>query len=256
MPIVTGELIPGHTSSFSSNPGSIFSGDDFYILSSGLTTIETTIGNNNPLLWNNVTPQSVLEWMRNLVANQLARHGEEWAATFKRFNSGTYNNQWMIVDYNKFTPGEKPKDGLLHVLEQLPGMCVHKDVTHILVENSYWASYNSPYFQEIFNASGLPALVAKYGNWFSHDKTPRALIFARDHSKVTDMNTMVKLMRYNDYQHDPLSACNCTPPYSAENAISARNDLMPADGSYPIPALGHRNHGATDVKVTTSEMRK
>lgn len=29
-------LIPGHTQAFSSYPGSIFSGDDFYILSSGL----------------------------------------------------------------------------------------------------------------------------------------------------------------------------------------------------------------------------
>ena len=31
-----------------------------------------------------------------------------------------YNNQWMAVDYNKFTPGQTPQDGLLVILEQIP----------------------------------------------------------------------------------------------------------------------------------------
>ena len=55
--------------------------------------------------------------------------------------------------------------------------------------------------------------------------------------------------RYNDFKHDPLSACNCTPPYSAENAISARSDLNNASGTYPFSALSHRFHGGTDMKV-------
>jgi hypothetical protein len=33
---------------------------------------------------------------------------------------------------------------------------------------------------------------------------------------------MTRLMRYNNFQSDPVSACDCTPPFSAENAISAR----------------------------------
>jgi len=63
---------------------------------------------------------------------------------------------------------------------------------------------------------------------------------------------MFLLMRYNDYKHDPLSKCDCNPPYSAENAISARCDLNPANGVYPFPALGHRQHGATDAKLTSN----
>jgi len=58
-----------------------------------------------------------------------------------------------------------------------------------------------------------------------------------------------QFLRYNDYTHDPLSKCNCTPPYSAENAISARSDLNPKDGKYPFGALQHRRHGGTDCKV-------
>lgn len=53
-------------------------------------TLETTIGNNNPALWKYLEPRgSVLEWLRNIVANRLARSGPEWAAVFRRFNSGT-----------------------------------------------------------------------------------------------------------------------------------------------------------------------
>nr|CAB3264926.1 putative phospholipase B-like 2 [Phallusia mammillata] len=251
-----GKPLPGHTSSFSSGPGRIYSGDDFYILSSGLVSIETTIGNSNSDLWKYVTPEdSVLEGFRNMAANRMAKNGEEWCEIFSIYNSGTYNNQWMILDYNKFTPGQKPtEEGLLYLLEQIPGTIEYKDVSNVFVNQMYWPSYNCPYFKSIFEKSGTAAMEKKYGNWFSYDKTPRALIFARNQSQVSDLSHMIKLMRYNNFKHDPLSACNCTPPYSSENTIAARCDLNPQSGQYPIAALGFRNHGATDVKVTSSEM--
>lgn len=36
------------------------------------------------------------------------------------FLSFSYNNQWMVVDYKRFKPGQPLQDGLLWVLEQLP----------------------------------------------------------------------------------------------------------------------------------------
>lgn len=92
-----GSLIPGQSGSFSSYPGTIQSGDDFYVLSSGLVTLETTIGNSNNSLYNGITADGiVLEWVRSIVANRLAVNGAQWADLFARLNSGTYNNQVII----------------------------------------------------------------------------------------------------------------------------------------------------------------
>ena len=110
--------------------------------------------------------------------------------------------------------------------------------------------------QDVFNKSGNNELVEEHGDWFTYDKTPRALIFARDAPGVTDMDSMIRLMRYNNYTKDPLSKCDCDPPFSGENAISARCDLNPRNGTYPFSALGHRSHGGTDMKVTSYKLSK
>ncbi|XP_030271663.1 putative phospholipase B-like 2 [Sparus aurata] len=250
-------FIPGGTQAFSSYPGSIFSGDDFYILSSGLVTLETTIGNSNPALWKFVQPTgAVMEWLRNIVANRLASTGADWAKIFSKYNSGTYNNQWMIVNYNHFTPGKTDiKEELFVVLEQIPGLIVFTDKTQELLEKGYWASFNIPYYVDIFNASGCNELVEKYGSWFSLDQNPRAQIFRRNQTAVTDVDSMVRLMRYNNFKEDPLSKCEgCDPPANGENAISARSDLNPANGTYPFGALRQRSHGGTDMKMTSYGM--
>lgn len=126
----------------------------------------------------------------------------------------------------------------------------------------------------------------KYGDWFTYDKNPRAQIFRRNQTQVRDVDSMVRLMRWvlapgifqplcqiftavvvlppapglsllpgrsNNYLQDPLSQCRgCDPPHNAENAISARSDLNPANGTYPFAALRQRCHGGTDTKVGTA----
>lgn len=53
---VSNKVIHGYDMSFSSFPGGLQSGDDFYLISSGLATMETTIENYNRSLWSNVKP--------------------------------------------------------------------------------------------------------------------------------------------------------------------------------------------------------
>ena len=52
------------------------------------------------------------------------------------------------------------------------------------------------FFPYIFNMSGGTENVKKFGSWFSYEGSPRAQIFKRDHHKVVDMNSMMKLMRF------------------------------------------------------------
>lgn len=248
-------IVPGSETSLSSYPGILVSIDDFYILKSQLVVTETTIGNSNKDLWKYVTTDSMLYWIRIMVANRLAYTGQDWASLFALHNSGTYNNQWMVVDYKLFESGHSLKDGLLTVLEQIPGTVYWEDSTEKLRNTSYWASYNIAYYPDIYNSSGTMDAYNKYGDFFSHKNSPRSKIFRRDHHKVNDLNSMISLMRYNNFTKDPLSKCEkCSPPYSGENTIAARSDLNPITGTYPFDALGHRDHGATDMKLTNLKM--
>ena len=162
----------------------------------------------------------------------------------------------MVIDYKLFYPGEPLKDNLFIVLEQIPGQCKWEDKTDVLRQQTYWPSYNLASYPDIYNISGTYDAFVKYGNFFSYENSPRASIFRRDHSKVVDMDSMIKLMRYNNYTKEPFAKCDCNPPFTGENTISARSDLNPASGMYPFEALGHRDHGATDMKVTSFKMAR
>jgi hypothetical protein len=83
---------------FSSRPGDLNSKDDFYILSSGLKVVETSLYNYNTDNFKELNPQSVPCWIRATAASNLARNGQEWISYFSKYNSGTHNNQWVIVD--------------------------------------------------------------------------------------------------------------------------------------------------------------
>ena len=140
----------------------------------------------------------------------------------------------MIIDTKKFVPGaDKSDPELFYILEQIPGDCMSASMSHILDER-YWPSFNLPYFSYIFNVSGYPEKLKKYGDFFSYDKCPRAKIFKRDAPSVNTIEDVKKLIRYNDYQHDPLSLGD------ACHQIASRCDLNPGGSAF----------GAIDAKVT------
>lgn len=236
---------------FSSYPGFLVSEDDFYMMSNGLVVQETTISNNNKTLNElYVKPDTISVWMRNIIANRLSKTGNEWYDYFKTLNNGCYTNQYMIVDFKQFHIHNNLGNNLLWVVEQIPGYTVGKDMTNFLKEQTFWPSYNSAYYPEIREMSNVTAM-EKIDDYYTYYNTSRAKIFRRDAPKVVDYESMRKMIRYNDFEHDEFSKCNCTPPYSASLAISARGDLNKADGIYPIGGWGQRNHAGTDGKLTS-----
>ena len=46
-----------------------------------------------------VQPKSIITPFRAMLANRMADTGKKWAEVFAMENSGTQNNQWMVVDY-------------------------------------------------------------------------------------------------------------------------------------------------------------
>lgn len=250
---VAGAPVPGRWAALSGYPGMpLYSSDDFYVLSSGLVTLETTIDNDNKTLAEQFASEHVvLEWLRNVLANRLATDGPSWAAVFSRYASGTYTNQWMVVDSNLFTPGTPPPPHTLTVLEEMPGNIVVTDRTPELTGASpwgggSWASYNVVADPRLFELSGQQALVDEYGGaggagaYFTYLNTSRANIFRREAPRVVDLATTQRTIRWNEFTTDPLStlACGSSPPYSATNAISDRSDLNEKRGDYKVPDLG------------------
>lgn len=149
--------------------------------------------------------------MKNTFA--LLRTAAEWVKIFAQYNSGTYNNQWTVVDYKLFEPGKDlPSKDVIWILEQVPyvflnllyfcstsgiifsGYTDTRDMTWFLKKHKYWPSYNIPYLTSISELSGFNKEGEK-NNWYKWGYCPRARIFHRDQHKVQDLESLKNLMR-------------------------------------------------------------
>ena len=78
-------------------------------------------------------------------------------------------------------------------------------------------------------------MAQKSGDFYTYDKTVRALIIKRDQGQVQTIEDLKKLLRYNKYQTDPLSHGK------ASWAIDSRYDIEK-----------NKMFGATDAKVISA----
>jgi hypothetical protein len=170
----------------------------------------------------------------------------------------------MVVNMNLYTPGmtlAQLPDGLLWIAELLPGMAPIRDVTDVLRAQGYWGSYNVPYFTETYEACGDLAVEQKYGAIASYTKYARAQLIKRQQANITDLAGVQKLIRYNEWQTDPLSECpGCSPKGNPMLTLAARKDLIPANGTWGPWLQGGvfgsqlavaQPFGAYDAKVTS-----
>lgn len=211
---------------FSSYPGALSSVDDFYITSQDLYVTETTNAVFETKLYDQLNPQTVLSWMRVIVANRLSTTALEWVNIIKVYNSGTYNNQYQVLDLKLIdTDKKRISPGAFYILEQIPGYTEQYDMTDHL-KKGYWPSYNVPYSPEIRKRSGFNDYLDKHPenrDRYEYNTCSRGNIFRRDQHKVINVDSYKNMMTYNDYKNDPLSKSN--PGLT----IAARRDLLTQD---------------------------
>jgi len=226
---------------FSSYPGVISSTDDFYLMSSGLAAMETSIELMNPFIWDKVQEFAARPHIPNfahvMITNRLAKTAVHYVRLLATQNTGTYSSQWMVVDYNKFKAGTILPDNAFWLLEMIPGKTHMADLSYHLRDHGYWPSFNRPFFDDIRQLSGHTAAQQSWGALYSWNNNPRAQIFATAAPQVHTLLQMRTLMNRNLY---PFSG---VAPVEPGHEISARMDLST---TAPIP------NGGTDSKVTNA----
>ena len=179
---------------------------------------------------------------------------KNWCDIYIQYNNGCYANEWMVLDYNYFVPGEGLKKDGFWMIEQLPGYYHMEDMTDVLNNKGFYPSFNVAYFPDIWELSGFRQKWEKWGDDYKYETSRRNLIFLRDAPKVQDLQGFREIMRSNDFRHDPLSKCEGYPGYCGSYAISARYDLNLKNGTYPRDNLGLKNHAGTDAKITSMKV--
>ena len=231
-----GRAVASDSVMMTSYPGLLSSSDDFYLLGSGMVAMETTNPNYNASSYDLVHPHSLLYWQRAMAANYLAADAPSWMQLFSRHNSGTYNNMWMVLNYNLFRAGAPLVADTLWVGEQAPGFWHAEDQTHVLAYG-YWPSYNRALYPGTRARVGQDEMVQTRGGYYSYALAPRAEIFRRDQSLVTGEAGMRRILRYNQYQTDPFAVNR-----SACDQLACRGDLQ----KHPVPL------GAVNAKFTSA----
>ena len=219
---------------FSSYPATMSSLDDFYVTSHGLIVMETTNVFYNDSMYDVVVPESLFTGERVMISNRISNSSKEWADNFVKYNSGTYNNQFMALDKNKVDLVNRTIDyDALYIVEQIPGFTKINNVTQFM-KFGYWSSFNVPFDKEIYAKSEIQKIIdeePKMASSLDYDNCARNKIFRREQSSSDSLEGFMTLMRFNKYISDP---------YSAQNpslTIASRTDLI---GSC---------HGAYDGKI-------
>ncbi|CAE7227170.1 PLBD2, partial [Symbiodinium pilosum] len=232
---------------FSSYPGCVSSTDDFYMMDHGLAVMDTTLEVLNPKLYSRAMDDPnkprLPKFLHVMAVNRVAKTGMQWTSMLADENTGTGNSAWLVVDYNRFTPGQPLPPNTLRLLEQVPGMTHQADITTELTSRGYWGSFNRPFFEDIRQMSGHKAAEDSYGKLFSFEESPRAALLRRFGGGVSKLGDMRTAMTRNDPK-------DAVPGFPAGpgHAIMARMDLDAMVNNIP--------NGGIDAKVSSACLMK
>jgi len=215
--------------SFTSQPGSLPSIDDYYIVDNNRVVTETTLLSENPEVYQFLHYDSLPYWLRVNVANLAFTDQKSWADLYYKYRSGTYNNQWLIIDFNNYNVAKNnlsQAQNIIWMVEEFYGLTSAQDVTQqLLIPQGYVASYNVPYNQTIQNLSQ---------DTTSYTTDPRYTLFKKYAPGIKNFEDFKNVMRMNNIS-DTQDYCQ---------AIASRCDLSP-NQTEPW--------GAFDCKITSDK---
>ena len=73
----------------------------------------------------------LLSWQRILSGLYYEKTAKSFVELIKPYNSGTYDNQWIVFDLNAW---KKDKKEALFICEQMPGLMLSEDVVFSMTE--------------------------------------------------------------------------------------------------------------------------
>lgn len=226
------------TVNYSSYPGVLFSGDDFYEIDSKLVILQTTLSTLNKFLYKNVIDldKYIPEFMRIMITNFISETGLDWVNNYKSYRNHLYITQWIVLDYKVLDRINEEKlneknflkksntNGLVYLVEEIPGSILHKEVSDILLEDTYFGSFNLSYFSKHQQILGLK----NFGkiDFTSKSYNPRYFILNYLQKKVKNLKDFSHLIQYNGFKKR-IEDFPKDPSYNdPSSGISARYDLM------------------------------
>lgn len=216
--------------SYSSQPGYISSQDDYYMLDNSKFVAETSYTSNNNKVYEWIHYDSVPYWIRITVANWVYDNQSTWTEYYLRNRSGTYNNQWLVVDFEQFNNSKNDianAENIIWMVEEFYSMESYGDVTQtLLIPQGYVASYNVPYNETIEKYCKNPT---------NYTDDPRAILFAKYAPNIQTIEEFQLVMRLNNHS-DTGNYCQ---------AIASRCDLQDPK-AFPF--------GSCDCKVTSDTL--
>jgi hypothetical protein len=244
---------------FSSYPGVLFSGDDFYEMDSKIAVLQTTLSVVNKFIYKNmIDPNNYIpEFMRLMITNYISDTGKEWVNNYQSFKNHMYITQWIVIDYNVLDKINKEKkfiklgnndlgeyykrSGLTYLLEEVPNSIKSEDVSKFLLNNSFIGSFNVGYFPGHLEILGISHF--KEIDVTSKAYNPRFYILKSLHKTVTDLESFAKLLQYNGYKQPNSNLQDDPSLYDPSEGISSRDDLGAGD-----------LHGGVDFKIVNNEL--
>lgn len=253
------------TLNFSSYPGVLFSGDDFYVLDTKVVLIQSTLNVINKFVYRDLIDMKkyIPEFMRLQITNFSSNSAVDWVNKYKSWENHMYITQWMAVDFNVLkklndqrkqyfvsnpnatsedlqkdlkNPDKFIQSGLIILAEEAPKSILSKDLTQALLEKGYYGSFNISYFPK--NQEILGMKYFKNVNFFDKEYNPRFYILGKIQENVKNLESFKDLMMYNSFKKNRSDFKDDPSFYDAGNGISARYDL--SSGTY---------NGGIDFKV-------